>query len=897
MKAPLQVNTTISHYRIISKIGAGGMGEVYRATDTRLNRDVAVKVLPEAFAADSERLARLQREAQVLASLNHPNIASIYGLEESNGTQALVLELVEGPTLADRIARGSIPFDDALTIAKQIADALEYAHERGIIHRDLKPANVKVTPEGAVKVLDFGLAKVFTDDTRGQDSDRSHSPTLIKGTQAGMILGTAAYMSPEQAQGKTVDKRSDVWSFGVVLFEMLTGHQLFAGETVSDTIAAVLRDKIDWSALPPEASESVGELIGRCLDRDRRQRLRDIGEARIAIEKYQRDPSGSSPAEGAAHLRAGRGIGLLPWAVAAAFAVATLGLAIAYYPSGGEQRRTIRAFIPPPEKTTFYFAGDPFVGPVAISPDGQRLVFSASTEGGSNQLWLREINSLAAQPVRGGEGGSYPFWSADSRTIGFFADGKLKKIDVAGGQPQTLCAAPQARGGTWNTDGVIVFAPNSNSTLHRVSASGGASTSVTELDASQEENTHRWPVFLPDGNHFFFVARSRSGSPEGVGPALMLGSLKSGKPRLLMRVTSNAVYASGYLLYLQGTTLVAQPFDASKLEMSGDAIPIAEGVQYDEAFARGTFAISENGVLVYKQGMVQPTSTLQWFDRAGKQVGSIAEPQVYRDASMSPDRKLLAASIRDGRGGLPDIWIYDVARAVKTRFTFDPDVDRDPVWSPDSARIVYASYQKGRYDLYLKSVIGSDEEEVLFASDTNKFPESWSSDGSYIAFTLFREPQADIWILPMGGEKKAFPFLQTRFNEGEAVFSPDGRWIAYTSDESGTEQLYVTPFPGGGRKWQVSTTGGQNPRWRDDAKEIFYLASDNRIMATEVSSKSDTFEVGATTPLFKTRAVRPGKAYEVSPDGQRFLVNTNFEEKDISPLTLVVNWNAELMKK
>ncbi|MEK6322724.1 MAG: protein kinase [Acidobacteriota bacterium] len=893
----LVAGTTISHYRIVNRIGAGGMGEVYRASDTKLNREVAIKVLPETFAQDKERVARFKREAQVLASLNHPNVAAIYGLEESGSLRALVLELVEGPTLADRIAAGAVPLDEAIHIARQIADALEYAHEKGIIHRDLKPANVKVTIDGAVKVLDFGLAKVFNDDTGGQDTDLSHSPTLIKGTQSGMILGTAAYMSPEQAQGKTVDKRSDVWSFGVVLYEMLTGNQLFAGETVSDTLAAVLRDNIDWSALPDETPASMRELLARCLDRDRKQRLRDIGEARIAIEKCQRDPSGISTSGDAAEApRERRGRSLLPWAVAAVFVVATLVLALTYYRSGSEQPRVVRAFIPPPEKTSFYFVGDPHVGPVALSPDGRRLVFSAKAEGGSNQLWVREISSPSAQPLRGTESGSYPFWSPDSRTLGFFADGKLKKIEVAGGQPQTLCAAPQARGGTWNRDGVIVFSPNSNSNLHRVSATGGASTPLIELDASQEENTHRWPLFLPDGNHFLYVARSRSGSPEGVGPALKLGSLAGDKSRLLMRVPSNVAYASGYLLFLQGTTLMAQAFDADKLELGAEAVPIAEGVQYDEAFARGTFSVSQNGVLVYKQGMVQPTTTMQWFDRSGKQLGSIADRQIYRDTALSQDHKLLATSIRDVRGGLPDIWIYDVGRGVRTRFTFDADVDRDPVWSPDGAKIVYASYRKGRYDLYLKSLAGSGEEDVLLESDVNKFPESWSADGAYIAFSLFRESQTDVWILPMVGEKKPFPFLQTRFNESGAVFSRDGRWIAYTSDESGREELYVTSFPSPGRKWQVSTTGGQNPRWRRDGNEIYYLATDNKMMATEVKSSGDTIEAGASRSLFETRAVRPGKSYDIHPDGQRFLINTGFEEKDLGPLTLVVNWTTELKK-
>ncbi|HWQ02982.1 MAG TPA: protein kinase, partial [Candidatus Nitrosotenuis sp.] len=608
------IGQQIAHYRVTAQLGAGGMGEVYRATDTKLNRDVALKVLPQEFAADAQRMARFQREAQVLASLNHPHIAAIYGLEES-GTgfqpvqdaqarvpaplRALVMELVEGPTLADRISSGAIPLEDALPIAKQIAEALEYAHERGIIHRDLKPANIKFTPDGKVKILDFGLAKALADDA--SHAEASTSPTLsIAATRAGIILGTAAYMSPEQARGKPADRRADIWSFGVVLYEMLSGRQLYGGETVSDSMAAVITREPEWASLPEKTPRRVRELLRRCLTKDPRQRLQAIGDARIALEEVI-----SHPEEAAAETSAGGTPALqkksaLPWAAAGVLAVAAVVLGILYARVAFRPPLLVRTEISAPKDGAFFlFTTNP--GPVAISPDGSALAFVAVEKDNVPRLYVRRLNSAETQVVPGTENAAYPFWSPDSKWVAFFGQGKLRKTDMSGAPPMTLCESGVGKGGTWNLDGVILYAPSFDSPIHRTTAAGGDCKAITTLNAGRSDNSHRHPRFLPDGKHFLYFARSASAVQAS--HALVATSLDSKEEKVLMQTSTMAEYVSGYLLYLRDVTLVAHPFDAGKLQFTGEAITLVDDVMnLGGGAGAGVFSVSATGTLVYLPG-------------------------------------------------------------------------------------------------------------------------------------------------------------------------------------------------------------------------------------------------------------------------------------------------------
>ena len=851
------------------------MGEVYRATDTRLKRDIALKILPEAFARDPERMARFQREAEVLASLNHPNIAAIYGLEEN----ALVMELVEGES-----PHGPMAFEDAWKIAIQVAAGLEYAHERRIVHRDLKPANLRVTPDGRVKILDFGLAKALAGETSAAVSQGTNSPTLTMGaTQVGMIMGTAAYMAPEQVRGKEADRRADIWAFGVVLYELLTGEQMFQGSDAAEIMAHVLTQEPDFSQAPAK----VRRLLGECLRKDPDRRLRWIGDVARFVD-----------AEATAPLSAPRA-----WAgaaVAGVLAVLLAALAFVHFREEPPESRVVRTFIPPPEKarftitTTLGFSAAP-----VLSPDGRRLVFGATSAEGKIQLWLRPVDSLTAQPLAGTERGSGPFWSPDSRYVAFFAGGKLKKIDTFGGPPVTLCDAPQGRGGAWNQAGVIVFAPSNTGPLYQVSAEGGISTPVTKADTGI---SHRFPWFLPDGRHFLYAAygidvRLRMAAVR----VSSIDSIAEGK--VVVDTNSNAIYAQGYLLFLREDTLMAQPFDVKRLVTTGEAIPVAESVQSVGNPGRsGVFSASGTGLLAYLTGGSQTSSRLVWFDRGGKQIETLGDPGNLSSLHLSPDGRNAAVSIADVAARNQNIWLFDVGRRLRTRFTFDSVGEFEAVWSPDGSSIAFDSNEKGPSDLYRKASSGAGAEELLYADKLNKFPRSWSPDGKFLLYRAVGDPKTgdDLWVLPLAGERKPFPFAQTTFAEVSGQFSPDGRWIAYQSDESQRAEIYVAPFNGPGSvpagKRQISTAGGIQPRWRRDGKEIFYISSDGRLTAADVSVKGTTFEVGAVRALFPLPIIGVAHRYDVSPDGQRFLAIVPNEQPDNEPVTLVQNWTAGLKK-
>jgi eukaryotic-like serine/threonine-protein kinase len=921
----------IGPYEILALLGAGGMGEVYRARDTKLGRDVALKVLPEAVAEDAQRMARFSREAQVLASLNHPNIAAIYGLEESAGLQALVMELVEGPTLAELLEETKIEignskmgpsFDfrsssfDPLAIAKQIAEALEAAHDRGIVHRDLKPANIKLTSSGAVKVLDFGLAKAFEVETSSgiHQSPLQNSPTLsVAATQAGMILGTAAYMSPEQAKGKAVDRRADIWAFGCVLFEMLSGNQAFEGETVSDVLAGVIRAEPDWTALPTATPPEIVRLIRRCLEKDPRRRLQAIGESRIAIEETLSSAGAAPPlsppdrvGEGKREAPGGDRSPLrraLPWAVAALAVLAAVIMAVGYLRRAPQPLHAIRSQISAPEKLTFAFAGPPPDGGPVLSPDGTRMVFPAHDAQGREALWVRPMDSLTAQRLEGTEQGAFPFWSPDGSAIGFFAAGKLKKINATGGPAETLCVALNGRGGSWGRGDVIVFAPEISAGLSRVSAAGGAPTALTQVQQTAGTFTHRWPEFLPDGQHFLYWA----GDPFATDAStvgIYIGSLDQTPPKLLLHADSNALYAPpGYLMFLRDRTLMAQAFDARRLKLDGDAFPIAESVASPQNFRLGLFSVSQTGLLVYQAGVGLQTQ-FAWFDDTGKQLGTAGEAGIHNTPLLSPDGRRLAYMAQGPESRNSDIWLLDVGRGVNTRFTFDPRASAFPVWSPDGSRVVYGSYgsqSKGHLDLYVRNSTGAGAEQALYESGDNKVPSDWSRDGRYIAFELFDskgKTKWDIWILPLFGDRKPFPYLQTEFDEADAVFSPDGDWLAYESDESGIYEIYLAPFHGGG-KFQVSQGGGAQPAWKRDGTALFYLAGD-KLMEVGVRRKGSEVELGAPHALFEITGLQGGgalgRAYTVTPDAKRVLVTVLPRAFAQEPLTLIANWTAGLKR-
>jgi len=877
---PLAPSARWGPYEILSSIGSGGMGEVYRARDTTLGRDVAIKVLPDAFAHDAERMARFEREAQVLASLNHPHIASIYGLEESGDVRALAMELVDGPTLADRIAQGLLPLDEALDIARQIAEGVEYAHEKGVIHRDLKPANIKLTADGTVKLLDFGLAKAV--DEPGPQGNPSVSPTLtMQSTRLGVILGTAAYMSPEQASGKPVDRRSDIWSFGVVLWEILSGSRLFDGETVSHTLADVLRGEIDVNKLPAGTPAVILELVGRCLDRDMKTRLRDIGEARIAIQKYRADPSEAARLSERAvtgHERGER----LAWIAACGLLLATL--AFIYYRPEAKELRIVKLSVLPPEKAAFF-------GPPAVSPDGRHVTFAA-TAGEKTQLWVRDLDSLAARPLPGTEGALNPFWSPDNRFIAFFAGGKLKKVEVVGGPAQTLCDASAGRGGAWSRTGVIVFTPGILDSLYRVPAAGGNATPLIALDQSLGEDSLRCPWFLPDGHHFLYTARNSDVEKS----AIYAGDLGSKEKRRILNANSNAVYAPpGFVVFLRERTLMAQPFDAGSAQTTGDPFPIVEKIDFISAYG-GFFSVSQNGVLAYLSSSAGSNVQLNWFDRGGKPLSAVGAPGNLFSTSISPDGSTVAVARSDPQMSTGDIWLHDLTRGATSRFTFGPKTSGYPVWSPDGSRIVFGSTRDGTFRLYVKPTGGAGKEELL--SNLHGVPSDWSRDGRFIVFNQFGTKGYDIWVLPISGDRplvpgKPFPFLQTEFSESGAKLSPDSKWVAYTSNESGQNEVYVQTFPSPGGKSQISTGGGNRPVWRRDGRELFYIAADGKLMAVEVKLGSK-LEAGAPKPLFDTRL--GNGPFDISPDGRRFLLANPSEDAGRTPMTVVVNWTGEVKR-
>ena len=881
------VGRTLNHYKIVSELGSGGMGEVYLAQDTKLHRQVALKVLASAVADDVERRARFEREARAVAALNHPNIVTIHSVEEAQGLHFITMELVRGKTLSELIPAGGLALDELFRLAIPLADAVSAAHEKGITHRDLKPANVMLTKEGRVKVLDFGLAKVWVLD--GTDTSLTYSPTLTaRMTQVGVILGTAAYMSPEQARGQDVDKRSDIWAFGVLLYEMLTGDQLFAGNTATDILGAIVHCSPDWDRLPDDTPTGVVRLLKRCLTQELPERLRDIGEARHALSHL--DEEAPQPAADAATPAASS----MVWKIAAGVLLAlSAALSAAFLLSPQDEQRILRATIVAPAGNRLLAVRDR-AGPVRVSPDGRSLVFVAQDEKATSRVWVRSLDSAESRPIPGTEGGHRPFWSPDSRSLAFFSDGQLRRVSLAGGAPLAVASAPDARGGSWSPEGVIVFAPTSGSELHVVAAGGGETRQVTDFgQAGSRETSHREPRFLPDGRHFLYLAQS-----EITNWKVYVGDIDGGTSKALTTSSGGAVHAEGYLLTLRDTTLVAQPFDTGTHSLSGDPMPVAEKVTLDPAYGIGVFSASPPGVLAYQAGS-RERNELTWLDGSGNLVGTAGQPDAYDQLALSPDGTRAAVIINEA-DGIRDVWVVDLAHGTRTRLTFStkeaPGVHSDPVWSPDGREIIFSAKRTGTYDLYRKAADGSGEETLLLDAVEDLWVYDWSPDGKFVVYGHERpehDGAEDLFVVPVSGEGDPIRLLDTPFNEWPAEFSPDGRWLAYDSPESGRREIYVVPFPGMDSRWQVSTEGGRFPQWSPDGNRLYFWNGGN-LMAVQLQASGSTLQVGTTEKVFNTSWGSAFAAYAVAPDGERFLALTSDTGTGPPTLSLFLNWQEEL---
>ena len=886
-------------YQILAPLGAGGMGEVYRARDTKLGRDVAIKVLPSSFASDPDRLARFEREARLLASLNHPNIGAIYGVEETGGVVALVLELVEGETLTDRIAKGSgmraqssgLPIADALAIARQIADALDAAHERGIVHRDLKPANIVITPDGVVKVLDFGLAKGAGTAGEASGSEAlTHSPTVIGPTLDGVLLGTAPYMSPEQARGKIVDKRTDIWAFGCVLYEMLTGRRAFSGETTSDTIAAILERQPDWTALPAATPRPARQVLQRCLEKDPKRRLRDIGDANFA------EPAGDSVVSTTRHARRLERVAWVAALVAGALAITVIVLAAMVTGRHDRaapdwaQRAAIFAVEAPSTTNTTVAQGPPGI---AVSHDARFIAWAAENAPGRVALWVYNVETGEQKALPGTDGATTPFWSPDGRALGFLAQASLKIIDLASGNVRAIAAVPDAStGGTWNSDNVIVY--SARYALYQIPASGGQSKPVAALNRAFQENSLRYPRFLPDGRHFLYVARSGRSNQSGA----YVGSLDGTSTRLFA-TTSYVYYAApGYLLYAKDGALVARAFDPRTLAVASTEATVVDQVGANAGAMSGHFDVSDNGVLAYFRHSTVVKTVLRWFDRSGRALEALNEPAAYSNFRVAPDDRRVVVDLASDRVVGRDVWVLNPG-AAPVRMTFGGTDDWWPFWSPDGQRVAFMSYRNGVSDFYVKTVNGAVAEEPLVTSDAQKAAGDWSRDGRFVVYWVdTAETRGDILVSAVDRSQAPMAIARTAANERRPRFSPDGRYVSYDSDESGRSEVYVQPFPPTGGKWQVSIGGGTEASWNGSGHELYYVDGNGALSAVTVTMTGGAFSAGRAERLFEVgrRGGTGGSSrYEPASDGRRFLVRQALDPAP-QPLRVMLNWPAGLRR-
>ena len=896
------VGMRIGSFEITARLGAGGMGDVYRARDARLNRDVAIKLLPP-HVAEADRIERFQREAQILATLNHPHIAQVFGVVDLHGlphgpSTGIVMELVEGGTLVDRLRDGPLPMREALRLARDVAAGLQTAHDTGIIHRDIKPANIALTPSGQAKILDFGLAKA-----RGASTEDS---TILQATKAGTVLGTAPYMSPEQARGLPLDRRTDIWSFGCVLYEMLSGARPFTGASPSDVVAAILERDPDFDRLPPTTAPRVRWLVRRCLEKDLDSRLHDIADARIELDEamHPRDPAERTTAAPAPTSRTAWFPERLAWIGAfVALALLTLWIGLARPAPASIMTGPIRLELALSDRIQLT-AIDP-AARFAVSPDGRRIVFAATGDGGGSMLWVRSLDSLDPRPVPGTEGGMYPFWSPDSasiafvvrRTEGIGAAVALRRVNLDGGAPITLAEPAFSATGAWGPNDDILFTPSGNAPLHRISAASPAAPEpVGSLDTANGETQHSFPSFLPDGRHFVYTALGSSTSANEA-RGIYVGSLDGGAPQLLVTDGSHGVYASGHLLFLRNAALLAQPFDLESLTLRGEPRRIAEGVQMATRAAGGAggFSASQSGVLLYQTGLVV-RSQLAWVDREGKTIARLGEAADYGDVALSPDASRVLVSARDPLLGTRDLWMFDVIRGVRDRVTSEPSDDYAPVWSPTGDRFAFTSERDGSIELYERRLDGSGERTLdSGGSPLGKFAAHWSPDGDHLLFIAGGRALArsDIHVVSMRDSAPPQPFLESRFVETQIRFSGDGKHVAYSSNESDQMQIYVDAFPEKGAKQRVSIHGGMWPRWSSDGRELFFLSLDGTVMSARISTVNGRLTFDRPQPLFVVR-LRPmgrldGYPFDVGPDG-RFLFNTFVEEATSTGLTLVMGW-------
>ena len=904
----LERGTRFGPYEVVAPLGAGGMGEVCRARDTKLQRDVALKVLSDAFVADPGRASRFQREAQLLATLNHPHIAAIYGLEESPAAldsaragqaghyvrRAIVMELVDGRTLAELIERGPMPLAEALPLAKQIAEALEYAHEKGVIHRDLKPANIKVTPDGTLKVLDFGLAKALGDGSDSSiDMPNSLSPTLsLMASHAGVILGTAAYMAPEQAKGKTVDRRADVWAFGVVLYEMLAGRKMFGGDSIAETLAGVIKEPIPIGTLPADTPPAIRRLLDRCLERDVRRRLQSIGEARILIEDVM---SGAPAPDTAVSSGVRSRSAVLPWGIAgAATLVAVVATGWTWTRPGPPAPPAIRFAVQAPIGTRFT-ANGPNAPQVAVSPDGRFVAFVADAQGMDRMLWIRPMDSANARQLDGTEGATFPFWSSDSRNLAFFANSKLMRVSVDGGTAIPVAEAPAGEGGTWfqgADGGVIVFAPDGGGPLHRVSAQGGPSSPVTTLAAG--EISHSFPQFLPDGRRFLYLA-------EGKAPGILVQSLDAGRPTRILETNSRAMFAPpGWLLFMRESTLLAQRFDIGALTLVGEAIQVANSVRYGQGNGRNAFSVSD-GVLAYREIAAGSAAQIAWYSRAGRREDVVLPPGDYQDVDLSPDESR-AVVMRGATDRQFDLWVIDLGTKVFSRLTSTEARDGEPAWSPDSSRVAYVQVKDGIRAFYTTTLGSGTHSPMAVDAAGSLWLDDWTSDGRDLVAHGGEGGSINLIAVPAdaspAGAVRPRRVMDSRFAIDTARVSPDRKWAAYMSTESGRAEVHVASFPSFTNRRQISSGGGVQPLWRADSRELFFLAASQDMMAVEIGGTS-TLDVGPVRKLFPVSIeLSQGNVYyDVTRDGQRFLVRepaTPGQEVTPESLRIVVNWPSLL---
>jgi serine/threonine protein kinase len=861
------------------------MGEVYRARDSRLDRDVAIKVLPSNFSADANLKQRLEREAKAVSKLSHPHICTLYDVGLQDGQSFLVMELLEGETLDQRLSKGSLPPEQAIRYGAQIADALATAHKLGFTHRDLKPSNVMLTKSGA-KLMDFGLAKQSGPPLAAALTEMTVDQSKLTGD--GMLVGTFQYMAPEQLEGKEADARTDIFALGEVLYEMTTGKPAFSGKSRASLIASILTtEPTPISLLQPLTPPALERVVKKCLSKDPDDRWQSANDLATEL-KWTADSqvSTTTPEIGRRKSRE-----RLFWELVAIFGLLLGGLV------GWLAREHVQPE-PVTERTSrvsIIFPRDHFVDPfsAAISPDGMQIAFAAAPPQGKQQLWVRSLSSLSPQPIAGTDNAYGPFWSPDSRQIGFFADGKLKRVDFGGGQASTLADAPNGRGGAWSSNGEIVFSPDISNVLYRVRANGGVPTQLTTFVAVPA-TTHRWPYFMPDGKHLLFLAQGlprsfSTGDGKTVSASIYAVSVDSGEVKLVLRSSRRAIFSEpGYLLFFGGANLLGQRFDTQRLEAVGEPFVVAEHVQQDDRYG-GAFSVSATGRLLYSAGPSEGVS-LTWFSSGGESVETVGEAN-FNVARLSPDNQKVATSLVDEETGTSQLWIYDIARGTRSRFAFGPANRDDPVWSPDGKAVAFDSAGKDSFGLYLKRADSSQPEELLWQGDTLGFPTSWSPDAKYLAYDKLEkgQNQYDIWMLPMVGEHKPFAYLNSSTSEHFGEFAPDGKWVAYASNATGREEVYVATFPDSHARFQISSAGGSNPKWRHDGRELYYVDADRNIVAVPVSLVGDTAEVGKPRVLFRVTGLSPGYALNVSTDGQRFLL-PHYSGLRTSDMTLVTNW-------